>query len=273
MILGQALFSVQPTHAKPDKNSLFVCFHQGRILLCETEGTLTLPMLSALSLPEECDLFELAHSGEAVLFSPPPFSPYVIDESDGFRYYETNVFRDLPYDVASLIVSCLHLWNWYQMNRFCGRCGHTVEPDHTERALRCSHCGRMIFPTIAPAVIVAITCGDKILLARNKRNTFYGLIAGFVEVGETLEHAVQREALEEVGLHLHALRYIGNQPWGSGGSHMFGFYAEADANAPICLQESELQDARWFDRSELEPRQHTASIAFELIERFRQGTL
>ena len=93
-----------------------------------------------------------------------------------------------------------------------------------------------------------------------------------MEVGETLEHAVRREVMEEVGLRLGALRYLGDQPWGVSGSQMFAFQAEA-LDGGIRLQESELSEARWFRRDELEPQGRTVSIALELIERFRTGTL
>ena len=128
---------------------------------------------------------------------------------------------------------------------------------------------------IAPAVIVAITSGDKILLAQNLRSKYkhHALIAGYVEVGETLEHAVHREVKEETGLDISELRYLGDQPWGISGSHMFAFHATADPNQPIHIQESELTEARWFDRSELAPRGSMISIASELIERFRLNTL
>ena len=123
-------------------------------------------------------------------------------------------------------------------------------------------------------MIVAITRGDSILLARSVRSTFrhHSLISGYVEVGETLEHAVRREVMEEVGLRLGPLRYLGDQPWGVSGSQMFAFQAEA-LDGDIRLQESELSEAGWFRRDELEPHGHTVSIALELIERFRTGAL
>ena len=91
-------------------------------------------------------------------------------------------------------------------------------------------------------------------------------------MGETLEHAVRREVMEEVGLRLGPLRYLGDQPWGVSGSQMFAFQAEA-LDGDIRLQESELSEAGWFRRDELEPHGHTVSIALELIERFRTGAL
>lgn len=277
MILGEQTFSVQPIHASVAPCSLFCCFSNGRVLLASENSALRLPTYAEVAalLPEGFVPFELAHTDDAAIFSPHPFMGVALCEGNGLSYYKLDVFRSLPYTSAALITSCWHLWSWYSRNRFCGRCGKPLSPDASERALRCAECDQVVFPMIAPAVIVAITCGDSILLAKNAHSSFqhYALIAGFVEVGETLEHAVEREVMEEVGLHVRSLRYVGNQPWGISGSQMFAFHAEATGDEKIILQKSELSDARWFKREELTPPEHTVSIAFELIERFRNGRL
>lgn len=277
MILGNAAFSVQPTHAQPAADSLFLCFQNDTVLLSSAGGAFHLPVWAqALSLlPKVFRPFELAHAGQTAVFSPHPFQKGFIPEGNGLCYQNIGVFRQMENNEASILASGWHLWSWYDKSRFCGHCGKPLKPDDVERAVRCEACGQLSFPTIAPAIIVAITRGDRILLAQNAHSAAarYALIAGYVEVGETLEHAVHREVLEEVGLRLLSLRYIGNQPWGISGSQMFAFHAEAAQDGPITLQRSELSDARWFSRGELEPRDHTVSIAFELIERFRTGRL
>lgn len=99
---------------------------------------------------------------------------------------------------------------------------------------------------IAPAIIVALTCGDAILLAKSANSPWkhYGLVAGYVEVGETLEQAVRREVMEEVGLPVPHLRYVGSQPWGVSGSLMCAFQGETDSSLPLKIQRSELADAQ-----------------------------
>ena len=275
MIFSQPDFSVQPTGQMIASASLFACFRGMEILL--HAETMTLPAFDQLAslLPEGFVPFELAHTDSHSLFTFRPSQPFELPETEAVRYFSINIFRSLPHETAALITTSWHLWSWYQNNRFCGCCGHELVPCAQERALHCAHCGRMVFPTISPAVITAITCGDQILLARNANSPFsnYALVAGYVEVGETLEHAVRREALEEVGVHLQSVRYLGDQPWGVSGSHMFAFQAEADSNEPLTIQKNELSDARWFRRSELVEREHAVSIAFELIERFRKGLL
>lgn len=271
MILGHPEFSVQLLGSQITDQSLFIHFQKGQILLYQN----ALPVWSQMKthLPEGFQPFELAHAGDTPIFSVHPHGSVTISETDELQYQDINIFRSLPMEKASLITSCLHLWRWYEANHFCGRCAAPMQPDAKERALRCTACGNLIFPTIAPAVIVAITCGDRILLAQNVRYQHYALIAGYVEVGESLEHALRREVMEEVGLEIHNIRYLGDQPWGISGSQMFAFHAQADDTLPIRIQESELKDARWFDRKDVQPLQHKVSIAYELIERFRKGTL
>lgn len=273
MIFHQPELTVQPTHAQPRKEDRCVVFDQERVLLWHEGDTPTLPTFAQLQ--PDFPPFELARTSSAALFSPHPLQPAIVAEKGALRYEPLGIFRSLPYEDAALIVSCWHLWSWYACNRYCGRCGAPVQPDEAERALRCPKCGRVIYPVIAPAVIVAITSQNRILLARNAHSSFahYALISGYVEVGETLEQAVRREAQEEVGIRLRDLRYLGDQPWGISGSHMFAFRATADDRQPLRVQQSELSDARWFDRAELPERKHAVSIAFELIERFRLGQL
>lgn len=277
MIFLQPDFSIQPRKETFSSDVFLVCFHKGNILLAGEEEHLRLPTLeeAASILPVGFAPFELAHTDERSFCSPDPFSDVVIEESSTLRYHNIRIFRSLSFDNAALVITCWHLWCWYQNNRFCGTCGKPVQPDENERALRCPHCGRMIYPMIAPAVIVAITCGDRLLMAKNAHSAFnhYTLISGYVEVGESLEHALRREVKEETGLDLLSIRYIGDQPWGFSSSHMFAFHAEADDTQELIIQKSELTDARWVHRSEMEPRQRSLSIAFELIERFRKGTL
>jgi len=275
MILGHPDFSVQPTGASVASNSLFFHFHHGKILMNiqNTEPILpewaqVKPLIASDFVP-----FELAHTKERAIFSPIPYTSLSIQETETIKYVDFNIFRSLTSDAAGLMTSCLHLWNWYENNRFCGKCASKLQPEPQERALRCASCGHLLFPAIAPAVIVAITCGDRILLARNVHYQHYALIAGYVEVGETLEHALRREVREEVGLEIHNIRFIGDQPWGVSSSHMFGFHAQADDQTPLSIQKSELADARWFNRSEMNTIPHKVSIAYELMERFRQGTL
>ena len=195
---------------------------------------------------------------------------------DGLSFEQARVFRLMqPREDAFLLNAANHLNTWYRTHRFCGACGTRVEPAASERALLCPACGLIQYPTIAPAIIVAITDGAEILLARNAHGVFkhYSLIAGYVEVGETLEQAVRREIMEEVGLRVRDIHYLGSQPWGLSQSMMIGFHATLDGPRDVVLQESELADARWFTADRLPEHASPVSIAYSIIERFREGDL
>ena len=185
-------------------------------------------------------------------------------------------FRSLlPTEDGALLNAAYHLSVWYREHRFCGACGGSMQPAPVERALQCGCCSHILYPTIQPAVITAITHGNRLLLARNAHSAWrhYSLIAGYVEVGETAEQAVRRETMEEVGLRLQNIRFIASQPWGFSQSLMLGFTAELDGPADIRLQESELSEAGWFRREDVPQLDSTASIAYDLMERFRRGLI
>ena len=138
---------------------------------------------------------------------------------------------------------------------------------HTEISKRCTHCGKEIWPLLATAIIVLIHREDKVLLvhARNFRGKFFGLVAGFVETGETLEEAVVREVHEEVGIKIKNIRYFASQPWPYPCGLMVGFTADY-VSGELHLQRSELDDAGWFDRDHLPPVPDKMSIARQLID-------
>ena len=194
----------------------------------------------------------------------------------GLAWENMRVFRSmLPELDALLLNTARHLSVWYGSHRFCSNCGHPTRPHDSERALTCDTCGYVQYPSVHPAIIVALTDRDRLLLARNASGVFrkFSLLAGFVEVGESAEQAVAREVLEEVGLHIQHIRYLKSQPWGISQSLMLGFSAELDGPAEICLQETELAEARWFTRDNVPMHDSTVSIASHIMDLFQQGKL
>jgi NAD+ diphosphatase len=161
---------------------------------------------------------------------------------------------------------------WDRTHRFCGQCGGPTQPLADHRARRCEHCQLDVHPRLAPAVIVLVERSDgRALLARNTRfpTAFYSCLAGFVEPGETLEEAVQREVREEVGIEVTGARYFGSQPWPFPHSLMIGFVAEY-ASGELRPDGDEIAEAGWFSTSDLPLLPSEMSIARALIESWRR---
>ena len=195
---------------------------------------------------------------------------------DRFVYKEINSFRTLnPREIAWICIVGFQLNNWYLENKFCGKCGTKTAEKPDERAIICPNCNTVVFPKISPAIIVAILCKDKILLAHNSNfeQKRYSLVAGYVDVGETLEETVMREVKEEVGLDVKNIRYYKSQPWAFSGSMMIGFTAEADDTQPIRPDNVEITEADWFSRENLPNHPPKISIAGEMIDKFKKGEL
>lgn len=167
-----------------------------------------------------------------------------------------------------------HLYVWYRDNSFCGRCGEQLEYSHKERAMICPSCGNVVYPKIAPAVIVGIlnSSGDKIVMTRYAGREYKGhaLVAGFCEIGETAEDTVRREVLEEVGLHVRNIRYYKSQPWGFDSNLLFGYYCTADEDEPIHMDDGELAKAVWISRDEIGEEERNLSLTAEMIMHFKE---
>ena len=166
-----------------------------------------------------------------------------------------------------------HLSVWYRDNRFCGRCGGLTRESEKERMLTCPACGNMIYPKIAPAVIVAVTDGDRLLMTRYQGRPYkgYALIAGFNEIGETVEDTVRREVMEEVGLHVKDIRYCGSQPWGTESNLLLGYFARLDGSPEIHMDRQELSQAVWVPRAEIDVKPDGYSLTNHMIQRFLRG--
>ncbi|WNG13904.1 NAD(+) diphosphatase [Cystobacter fuscus] len=170
-------------------------------------------------------------------------------------------------DTFGVVGRSLAIAEWDLLHRFCGRCAQPTVHTPGERARRCSACRTPFYPRISPAVIVLISRGDEMLLARNASfpDAFFSTLAGFVDVGESLEETVAREVREEVGLELKNLRYFGSQPWPFGRSLMVGFTAEY-ASGEIRVDGQEIAEAGWFGVDRLPRIPPPLSIARRLID-------
>ncbi len=161
---------------------------------------------------------------------------------------------------------------WHATHRFCGRCGAETEDHPEDRAKVCPNCHLVSYPRLSPSIIVLVTRGEEMLLARNANwpANMYSTLAGFVEPGESIEQTVHREVEEEVGIRVRNLRYLGSQSWPFPNSLMLGFHAEYDSGDIVC-QEGEIADARWFRYDDLPNVPPGTAISRWLIDDFIRG--
>lgn len=170
-------------------------------------------------------------------------------------------------ELMGLAARARGLLNFKNDKRFCSKCGAPLKDDLYFTARTCPHCGKQFFPQIEPAVITLVSKGDEILLARHKKrnDNVFSCIAGFVEMGESIENAVVREVLEETSIKIKNIRYVGSQSWPFPDQLMLAFRAEYESGE-IKIQEDELCEARWFKWDKLPKIPSPGSVAYKLIK-------
>ncbi|KAA1398310.1 NAD(+) diphosphatase [Aeromicrobium ginsengisoli] len=186
-------------------------------------------------------------------------------------------------DEASLGVHAVGIARWHEHHRFCANCGQPTDLAEAGHVRICPACGTHHFPRTDPAVIMLITDGDdRALLGRGQQwpEGRFSTLAGFVEPGESLDDAVRREVLEEVGIQVGEVTYAGSQPWPFPSSLMLGFFGQA-LSSDITIDENEIAEARWFTRDDV--TQMTAasemllppnvSISRWLLQKWHGGTI
>ena len=160
---------------------------------------------------------------------------------------------------------------WSTTHKYCGRCGDVMVDHRHDRAKECPSCGLINYPRLSPSIIVLVTKGDEMLLARNAAwpTGMYSTLAGFVEPGESVEQCLHREVYEEVGIRVGTLKYFGSQSWPFPNSLMLGFHAEYVSGEIVC-QEDEIADAQWFSKDNLPQTPPRTAISGWLIDEFIQ---
>mgnify|MGYP001306902472 FL=1 len=187
-------------------------------------------------------------------------------------YTQTDIrtlLRSASEEDFSIIARCSMLAHWNRRSKYCGVCGAETTLGPGELVKKCEKCGEHFYPQMNPAVIVAITRGNEILLGANKRfkGNMYSTIAGFVEPGEQFEQAVAREIMEEVGVTVKNIKYFASHPWPFPNSIMIGFTAEYDSGTPT-PDGNEIIDVQWFTKDSLPQVPPVGSIARKLIDHF-----
>jgi NAD+ diphosphatase len=206
---------------------------------------------------DSLDVSAPAHSVDAVLLG---------DDAEGHSWFAVaaepsdslkplrSVMIDglLPPEQLSILAQARSIVHWHQTHGFCAKCGVATVMQDAGYRRHCAACGTDHFPRTDPVVIMAVCHGRKTLLGRQKSwpESMYSTLAGFMEPGETIEAAVRREVMEEVGVKIGRVDYIASQPWPFPSSLMIGMIGEAE-NLELTIDESEIETARWFDADEL----------------------
>lgn len=269
--IGSSRLDISYVNRRPDKSDTLLRFNsEGNILVSSDGDRLLFPIAGDLKDNDEAEY----------LFSVDG-CPYYLQmaigemEQDGFTYQDIKKLRGSCRNVDILIVfTAYHLWRWYMDNLWCGRCGHKLIHKKDERALECKSCSNVVYPRINPAVIVGVIKGDCILITRYRSGYAHNaLVAGFTEIGETLEQTVEREVMEETGIKVSNIRYYKSQPWGMAQDVLMGFFCEADGDDIIKMDEGELKYAQWVKRDEVELQPNDLSLTNEMMKMFKNGII
>lgn len=262
--IGNHKFSNEYLIRAPKENDLYVIVKNRKILAKKIDDNYELPSFNTVGkLSGATYLFKIDDVG--FFMADDDLEGYEYINARDFRYFENHWLR---YG----ILTGISLVSWYQNNNYCGRCGKPLIKDAKERMLRCE-CGNMIFPRINPVSIVGIIKDNKMLLTKytdSGRFARYALVAGFVEFGETLEQATEREIMEETGLKVKNFKYFGSQPWPFSDSLIFGVFCELDGDDTVTFNDNELCVADWLSPEEMPEEKELASITYLMMDEFRR---
>lgn len=268
--ISPSIFHNEFKNIKPLNSSYIFCFYNKQMLLGQTtSGERQLPTFAVM--PKDID-----ESSYHYLFC--------VDETDyflclheepidlpSFQYEPVPILRENIGKILQFTgITAYHLYQWYENNHFCGRCANELSFDTKERMLYCKKCGNMVYPKIAPAIIVGVTNGDKILMTKYAGRAYkkYALIAGFSEIGETLEDTVRREVMEEAGVKVKNITYYKSQPWGFDSNLLVGYFAELDGSDEITMDTEELSFAGWLTKDDVEIVSDGVSLTNEMMYEF-----
>lgn len=258
---------------EPTSSSIVFHFKDGKMLVREAaDEDMGLPGYGDFG--DDVPLIYLFSISEEPFFLIDTFE---VEIPSGFTYQAIRSVRNAgkgPQYQMFAAFTAWHLYGWYNTNRFCGHCGGKTDLATEERAVHCADCGNTIYPRINPAVIVAVRNEERILLTKYHRMRdlpYYALVAGFCEIGETLEETVAREVMEETGLRVKNITYYKSQPWGIASDLLAGFFCDVDGDSHIRMDESELCRAEWVAREDVPLQPDDFALTNEMMKVFREG--
>ena len=274
--IGPRVFDNVYKNKKARRQDLFLTYKEDSVLVKENKDKLWYPSFADF----EQDYPSLIDNAK-FLFTIDEMDYYLVDKEEfnpieGWNFVTTNKFRtEVKYWRSFAGVLGWQLNRWYSNHKFCSKCGQSMRLSDKERMLHCESCGFNVYPTISPCVIVAVYDKDRLLLTKYAGRVFknYALIAGFVEIGESLEAAVHREVKEEVGLSVKNLKFYKSQPWPFTDTILAGFFAELDGDDKITIEEDELALGEWINREDIPPEGLKISLTGEMMEAFRTGSI
>ncbi len=274
--IGDCVFDNAYVNVEPTGQDFVLAFRKGAALMSVRGDELAFPRLADWDVPAH-DLFVrylFSIDGQRFFLA----ENELVKAPEGFTYEPVNQFRFLqPRGLSFAGITAYQLRNWYWANRYCGHCGSELGHVQNSREMVCPTCSTVVYPKISPAVIVGVCHGDELLLTKyaGRGYVHFALIAGFCEVGESLERTIMREVREEVGLEVCNLRYYKSQPWSFSDSLLMGFYADVQGDTAICVDHDELALGQWMRREDIlrlsNVCEDTSSLTNEMMRAFARG--
>jgi len=246
-------------------DTVWFIFHGSSLLLWRgPDGTSVLPLGAEPPVPPAGPLYPLG------LYRNLPCVGYAALQAPDTQTWDAPDLRAayglIAPDLHPLANKGFELIHWDRQSQYCSACGVPTQ-QLTAVSKSCPACGREIFPTLTPAVLVLVRKGDSILLARSRsfREPFYSILAGYLEPGENLEECVRREVFEETGITVGKVTYFGSQSWPFPSNLMVGFIADY-ASGELRLQENELESGAFYTRNSLPPLPGLFSLSRRMID-------
>lgn len=269
--IGPHVYSNVFNPVPPKGDSIILAYSERCILLRKDNASFNYPVFSQLTGlglgPQD---FIWLFTVDGIDY----FSARQTLELAGYEYVPINYLRTAqPRHLAYAGVVGLSLAHWYKLHQFCGECGKPLQHSTEERMVYCDSCHTMIYPTICPAVIVAVRNGEKLLISKYADRNYkrFALLAGFGEIGETIEETVHREVMEEVGIKVKNLEFYKSQPWPFSDSLLFGFFCDIDGDDELHVDHHELSVAQWVQREDLPDNMDDVSLTMEMMALFKAG--